>query len=179
MRRIKTAALVFLCALGTGVAFAHDEADDRPRVATGDKIRIIALQPSGPVTHGVETKFTIEIEAELHSAKEGIARVWFNLRSPTGYRSVERRDLREGRQRITFAVTVTPVDWADRGHFTNGNQHGPEGNRRRVGCHSLCTEDYFCEAMNGRVAISGLCGGTNGLLTHLQPSGALAAVKQG
>ncbi|MGA7389787.1 MAG: hypothetical protein WBW99_17910 [Pseudolabrys sp.] len=119
MRCIQTAALVLLCILGTAVvAFAHDEADDRPRVATGDKIRIIALQPSGPVTSGVETKFTIEIEAELHSAKEGIARVWFNLKSPTGYRSVERRDLHEGRQRITFAVIVTPVDWADRGHFT-------------------------------------------------------------
>ena len=98
----------------------------RPRVATGDKIRIIALQPSGPVTHGVETKFTIEIEAELHSAKEGIARVWFNLKSPTGYRSVERRDLHEGQQRITFAVTVTPVDWAARGHFTMVVNMGPK-----------------------------------------------------
>ena len=127
MRRIKTAALVFLCALGTGVAFAHDEEDAyRPRVPTQDKIRIIALQPSAPVRPGVETKFTIEIEAELYSAKEGTARVWFNLKSPTGYRSVERRDLHEGRQRITFAVTVTPVDWADRGHFTVVINMGPK-----------------------------------------------------
>ena len=70
MRRIKAAALAFLCALGTGVAFAHDEGDDWPRVATEDKIRIIVLQASGPVTHGVETKFTIEIEAEL-ALREG------------------------------------------------------------------------------------------------------------
>ena len=126
MRRIKATALVFLCAFGTGAAFAHDEADDRPRVVTGDKIRIIALQPSGPVRPGVETKFTIEIEAELHSAKEGIARVWFNLKSPTGYRSVERRDLHEGRQRVTLAVTVTPMDWADRGPFTVVVNMGPK-----------------------------------------------------
>jgi hypothetical protein len=126
MRCIQAAALVLLCTLGTAVAFAHDEADDRPRVATGDKIRIISLQPSGPVTPGVETKFTIEIEAELHSAKEGIARVWFNLKSPTGYRSVERSDLREGRERITLTVSVTPVDWADRGHFTMVINMGPK-----------------------------------------------------
>jgi hypothetical protein len=125
MRCIQTAALVFLFALGTGVAFAHDE-DDRPRVATGDKIRIIALQPSGPVTHGVETKFTIEIETELHSANEGIARVWFNLKSPTGYRNVERRELHDGQQRITFVVTVTPVDWAARGQFTVVVNMGPK-----------------------------------------------------
>ena len=125
MRRISVAGLVFYCALGTGVGFAHDE-NERPRVATGDKIRIIALQPSGPVRPGVETKFTIEIEAELHSAKEGIARVWFNLKSPTGYRSVDRRELHEGRQRITFAVTVSPVDWAARGQFTVVVNMGPK-----------------------------------------------------
>ena len=125
MRPFRTAALVFLCALGVGVAFAHDE-DDRPRVATEDKISIIAVQPSGPVRHGAETKFTIEIEAELHSAKEGAARLFFNLKSPTGYRMVEQRDLREGRQRITFGVTVTPVDWADRGHFTVVVNMGPK-----------------------------------------------------
>ena len=157
MRRIKTAALVLLCALGTGVAFAHDEEDAyRPHVSTGDKIRIIALQPSGPVRHGVETKFTIEIEAELHSAKEGIARVWFNLKSPTGYRSVERRDLHEGRQRITFPATVTPVDWAARGDFTVVVNMGPKTTEARMGGHSLCTEDHFCEAMNGHAAVRGL-----------------------
>jgi hypothetical protein len=126
MRPIQAFLLVFLFALGTGAAFAHDEADDRPQLATRDKIRIVALQPSGAVTHGVETKFTIEIETELHSAKEGIARVWFNLRSPKSYQMVERRDLREGRQRVAFAVTVTPMDWADRGRFTVIVNMGPK-----------------------------------------------------
>ena len=129
MRSIRTAALVFLCVLGAGTVFAHDEEDAyRQRVATGDKIRIITLQPSGAVKAGVETKFTIEIEAELHSAKEGIARLWFNLKSPTGYRNVERRDLKEGPQRVTFVATVTPVDWATRGHFTMVVNMGPKAN---------------------------------------------------
>ena len=57
MRSAKFAAFVFLYALGTGTAFAHDEADDRPHGSTRDKIRIIALQPSGPVKPGVETTF--------------------------------------------------------------------------------------------------------------------------
>lgn len=127
MRRIKTAALVLLCAFGASLVFAHDEEDAyRPRASTGDKIRITSLQPSGPVRAGVETRFTIEIEAELRSAKEGIARVWFNLKSPTGYRNVERRDLHEGRQRITFLATVTPVDWAARGDFAMVVNMGPK-----------------------------------------------------
>jgi hypothetical protein len=128
-RRVKAAAVVFLyafVAFVTNVAFSHDEDNNRPRLATGDKIRISQLQPPGPVTHGVETKFTMEIEAELHSAKEGIARVWFNLRSPKSYQMVERRDLLEGRQRVTFEVTVTPVDWAERGSFTILVNMGPK-----------------------------------------------------
>jgi hypothetical protein len=115
--RVKAAAVVFLYAFVTNLAFSHDEDNNQPRSATGDKIHIIQLQSSGPVTHAVETKFTLEIEAELHSAREGIARVWFNLRSPNSYRMVERHDLLEGRQRVTFTVTVTPVDWAERGSF--------------------------------------------------------------
>jgi hypothetical protein len=115
-RRVKVAAVVFLYAFVTNV-FSHDEDNNRPRLATRDKIRIIQLQPPGPVTNAVETKFTLEIETELHSAREGIARVWFNLRSPNSYRMVERHDLLEGRQRVTFTVTVTPVDWAERGSF--------------------------------------------------------------
>jgi hypothetical protein len=127
MRSIRITALVFLCALCSGAAFAHDEEDAyRSRVATGDKIRVVALKPSETVKAGVETKFTVEIEAELHSAKEGIARVWFNLKSPTGYRNVERRDLHEGSQRITFVTTVTPVDWGARGQFTMVVNMGPK-----------------------------------------------------
>jgi hypothetical protein len=127
MRLTKAAALVFLCALGDSAAFAHDEADDRPHGSNRDKIRIIALQPSGPVKPGVETTFNIQIEADLGSAKEGLARVAFNLDSPTSYRIVSRRDLHEGKQKVSFAVKVVPVDWAaKRGQFEVMVNMGPK-----------------------------------------------------
>jgi hypothetical protein len=117
MRCIKVTALVFLGALGIGAAFAHDEAGERPRLATGDKIRIVAFQPSGTVKRGVETQFTIQVEADLQSAKEGVVRIGFNLDSPTSFRMIDSRDLHEGIQKVSFAVKAKPVDWADRGYF--------------------------------------------------------------
>ena len=128
MRRIKAAAaLVFLCALGMGAVFAHGasmirlvghEGPDDRRFATRDKIRILAFQPNGPVKRGVETEFTIQIEADLQSAKEGVARVGFNLDSPTSFRMIDSRDLHEGIQKVSFAVKAKPIDWGDRGYFT-------------------------------------------------------------
>jgi hypothetical protein len=126
IRRIQAAALVFLCALGTGAVFAHDEAGDRPRLATGDKIRIVAFQPSGTVRRGVETQFTIQIEADLQSAKEGVARVGFNLDAPTSFRMIDSRDLHEGKQKVSFAVKAKPVDWGDRGYFAVMVNIGPK-----------------------------------------------------
>ena len=132
MRRIKISALVFLCALGMGAVLAkgasvrHDDADDRPRLATGDKIRIVAFQPSGTVKRGVETQFTIQIEVELQSAKEGVARVGFNLDSPTSFRMIDSRDVHEGIQKISFSVKTKPVDWGNRGYFAVMVNMGPK-----------------------------------------------------
>jgi hypothetical protein len=126
MRCIKVAALIFLCALGRGAAFAHDEAGEKPRLATGDKIRIVAFQPSGTVKRGVETQFTLQIEADLQSAKEGVARVGFNLDSPTSFRMIDSRDLREGKQKVSFIVKATPVDWANQGYFAVMVNMGPK-----------------------------------------------------
>jgi hypothetical protein len=117
MRPIQAFLLVFLFALGTGATFAHDEPGERPRLATGDKIRIVAFQASGAVRRGVETEFTIEIEVDLQSAKEGVARVGFNIDSPTSFRMVDSRDLHEGIQKVSFAVKAKPVDWGKRGYF--------------------------------------------------------------
>jgi hypothetical protein len=126
MRRIKTAALACLFTLGMGAAFAHDDADDRPRMATGDRIRIVAFQPSGTVKRGVETRFTIQIEADLQSAKEGVARVGFNLDSPTSFRMIDSRDVHEGTQKIKFSVKTKPVDWGNRGYFAAIINLGPK-----------------------------------------------------
>jgi hypothetical protein len=95
----------------------HEGPDDR-RFATRDKIRILAFQPSGTVQRGIETQFTIQIEVDLQSAKEGIVRVGFNLDAPTTFRMIDSRDLREGIQKVSFAVKAKPIDWGDRGYFT-------------------------------------------------------------
>jgi hypothetical protein len=126
MRCIKAAVLVCLCALGTGAAFAHDEPGERQRLATGDKIRIVAFEPSGTVRRGVDTQFTIQIEVDLQSAKEGVARVGFNLDSPTSFRMIDSRDLHEGIQKVNFTVKAKPVDWADRGYFAMMVNMGPK-----------------------------------------------------
>jgi hypothetical protein len=126
IRRTKVVALIFLCALGTGVVLAHDEAGDRPRLATKDKIRILAFQPSGAVRSGVETEFTIEIEVNLQSANNGVARVGFNLDSPTSFRMMDSRDVQEGIQKISFSVKTKPVDWGNRGYFAVMVNMGPK-----------------------------------------------------
>jgi hypothetical protein len=126
IRHTTVAALVLLCALGNGVVLAHDEAVDRPRVANKDKISIVAFQPTGTVKSGVETQFTIQIEVDLQSAKEGVARVGFNLDSPTSFRMIESRDVREGVQKISFSVKTKPVDWGNRGYFAVMINMGPK-----------------------------------------------------
>jgi hypothetical protein len=132
MMRIKISALVFLCALGVGAAFAkgasvrHDDSDDPPRFATKDKIRILAFQPSGAVRRGVETEFTIEIEVDFQSAKEGVARVGFNLDSPTSFRMIDSHDVHEGIQKIKFSVKTKPVNWGNRGYFAAIINLGPK-----------------------------------------------------
>jgi hypothetical protein len=126
MRPIQAFLLVFLFALGTGATFAHDEPGERPRLATGDKIRIVAFQPSGTVRRGVETEFTIQIEVDLQSAKEGVARIGFNLDAPNSFRMIDSRDLHEGKQKVSFAVKAKPVDWGDRGYFAVIVNMGPK-----------------------------------------------------
>ena len=126
LRPANAVAFVFLCALGAGVAVADHDPDDRPPMAARDKLRIVVIDPRGPVKAGVETKFTIQIELEFGSAKEGVARVGFNVDSPTSSRMIDSRDLREGRQQFSFVVKVMPVDWADRGDFAVMVNMGPK-----------------------------------------------------
>jgi hypothetical protein len=129
---IKISVMIFLCAIfliaafAPGASVAHDESGDRPRFATKDKIRILTFDPSGSVRPGVETKFTIEIEVDLQSAKEGVARVGFNLDSPTSFRMIDSRDVHAGIQKIKFSVKTKPVDWGNRGYFAAIINLGPK-----------------------------------------------------
>lgn len=134
-RCIKACSLFCLYVLVTGAILAHGanitrlighEGPDDRRFATRDKVRILAFQPSGPVQSGVEIQFTIQIELDLQSAKEGIARVGFNLDSPTSFRMIDSRDLHEGIQKVSFAVKTTPVDWGNQGSFTMIVNMGPK-----------------------------------------------------
>ena len=74
----------------------------------------------------LETEFTIQIEVDLQSAKEGVARVGFDLDAPTSFRMIDSRDLHEGIQKVSFAVKAKPVDWGDRGYFTVIVNMGPK-----------------------------------------------------
>ena len=126
MRCIKSAALVCLVCTWDGRSFRARRSWRTTALRDGDKIRIVTFQPSGAVRRGVETEFTIQIEVDLQSAKEGVARVGFNLDSPTSFRMIDSRDLHEGIQKISFAVKTKPVDWGNRGYFAVIVNMGPK-----------------------------------------------------
>ena len=105
-------AVAFAVAVGLMVSGAHAE-----DVAKGDRVKIAFLDPSGPVTRGVETEFTIEVDATLDSLDEGIVRVGFNRTSPEGFEIMETQPVGHGAQHITFKVKVVPVDWGEKRKF--------------------------------------------------------------
>ncbi len=115
MKRFLGLVLLGLAAAGVGLV-----------ASASDQIRITAIAPTGPVSVGVPTEFTIEVDADLQSETEGAARIGFNVNSPDSFRMVESYDLRAGRQQITFKVVVTPVDWRERGDFAVMVNIGPK-----------------------------------------------------
>jgi hypothetical protein len=111
-----TAVLVLLTGVAATVAPVANQTDD---------IRIVSLEPQGPVAAGVETEFTIWIDVDLESTDEAYVHVGFNIDSPGTYRMVGSRELRSGRQQLRFVVSVVPVDWGDRGDFQVMANVGP------------------------------------------------------
>jgi hypothetical protein len=103
-----TIVLVLLNALAAAITPVANATDD---------IRIVALEPQGPVAAGVETEFRIRVEIALESADDAQVYIGFNTESPGTYRMVASRQLRRGRQQVTFAVSIAPVNWSDRGDF--------------------------------------------------------------
>ena len=119
-------ALGLLCLVGPCAALAHDEVGNRPPVALRDKIRIVSISPAGPVTSGVETEFSIEVEVDLGSAHEGLVGVGFNLDNATDFRMVDRQEVHKGRHQVSFRVRVVPVDWGEHGVFAVVVNVGPK-----------------------------------------------------
>lgn len=111
---LMTALLLLTC----GITWA--ETSDQ------DSVQILAVLPEGPVERGVEIELTIDVEADLQSAHEGVAMVGFNLNEPTAFVMKDSRKLEAGTQRFTFVVKVVPVDWQERGDFTVYVNMGPE-----------------------------------------------------
>jgi hypothetical protein len=98
---------VIACVLAAAVGAAAEQTDD---------IRIVSIDP--PVlSAGVETRLTIDVDVILETGEEAVVRVGFNVNSPDAFRMVDSHDVQRGRQRVTFDVTVVPIDWGDRGDF--------------------------------------------------------------
>jgi hypothetical protein len=112
---------VIACVLAATVPTAAAQTDD---------IRIVSIDP--PVlSAGVETRLTIDVDVLLESGEEAVVRIGFNVSSPDAFRMVDSHDVQRGRQRLTFDVTVVPIDWGDRGDFAVIANVGPRATQTR------------------------------------------------
>jgi hypothetical protein len=112
---------VIACVLAATVPAAAEQTDD---------IRIVSIDP--PVlSAGVETRLTIDVDVILETGEEAAVRVGFNVNSPDAFRMVDSHDVQRGRQRLTFDVTVVPIDWGDRGDFAVIANVGPRAPQSR------------------------------------------------
>ena len=67
-------------------------------------------RPSGPVTRGVETEITAEIEYTLETADESAVNVGFNSEEPNKFKMREHIDIHRGTDRLQVKLTIIPVD---------------------------------------------------------------------
>ncbi len=97
---------------------------------TLDKVAILIIQPGGPVTRGVETDFTFDIQYTLESIDEGVLTIGFNTGShgakPNAFEEVESRVIERRTDRISVKAKVIPVDWGDRARFRVSVSIGPK-----------------------------------------------------
>ncbi len=88
-----------------------------PPAGKQDRIRIVSVEPSGPITRGVETKVAAEIEYTLETADTSTVNFGFNSQDPDRFTMREHIEIRRGTSRIKVKFTIIPVDWAHRGRF--------------------------------------------------------------
>jgi hypothetical protein len=131
MRRILMAAVLSL-----PVAALQERLPEKE-----DLIRIVSIDPSGPVTRGVEIHITVEIEYTLVTADESSASLGFNSRDPNSFTMGEHIEIHRGTDRIKVKATIIPVDWGRRGKFamlanigkgTPGKPWSPTASARHV-----------------------------------------------
>jgi hypothetical protein len=118
-----------------------------------DLIRIVSIDPSGPVTRGVEIRITVELEYTLETADKSSASIGFNSRDPNNFTMGEHIEIHRGTDRVKVKATVIPVDWGRRGKFamlvnigmgTQGKLWSPTASARHEfavvpqGCESAC-----------------------------------------
>jgi hypothetical protein len=105
-------AFVFITFL-SGQVSAQQTRDESP-----DKITILNVSSPSPVTRGVETEISVEVEYNFESNDEGVISIGFNTDNPTSYHMRENLNIKRGAGTVTLKTKVIPVDWADRGQFT-------------------------------------------------------------
>jgi hypothetical protein len=95
-------------------------------VAHRDRIAILSICPPPPFTRGVPIELTIDVAVDLQTADVGDAMIGFNTEDAVRFKMVDNRRLQPGVRQFTFVVTVTPIDWGDRGDFSVMVNMGPE-----------------------------------------------------
>ena len=91
-----------------------------------DTLRIVTIQPPGPVTRGVEVEFVIDVDVTLATEDEALLHLGFNTDDPNRFRMIEYWSIRRGTERVTFKAKVVPPDWGKRGQFAVVVNIGPK-----------------------------------------------------
>ncbi|HEY6361594.1 MAG TPA: hypothetical protein VIX63_10850 [Vicinamibacterales bacterium] len=96
-----------------------------PAAAQQDRVAIVSVTPSGPVTRGVEVEFTFEVDVTLDTRNEAMVHLGFNADRPNSWKMVAQEVVSRGDQRVLLRAVVIPVDWRERGRFSALINIGP------------------------------------------------------
>ena len=96
-----------------------------PAAAQQDRVAIVSVTPSGPVTRGVEVEFTFEVDVTLGTRDEAVVHLGFNAERPNSWKMVAQQVVSRGDQRVVLKAVVIPVDWRERGRFSALINIGP------------------------------------------------------
>ena len=82
-----------------------------------DKVKIINIAPSSPVTSSAESEIKVEVGYRLESKEEGEIALGFNTKSPHSFIIEDEVLVRRGRGRVTLRAKVKAVDWKGQAPF--------------------------------------------------------------